>query len=99
MGTILSGATEEATDQREIGAYEAKTTLPELLRKVQQGQRFTITNRGLPVAELIPFEADRAASGMAAAENMIRLMKSGEGRADVSPTADQIREWRDEGRK
>ena len=38
----------------EVGAYEAKTKLPELLRQVQQGQRFTITNRGKPVAELGP---------------------------------------------
>jgi prevent-host-death family protein len=38
----------------EIGAYEAKTKLPELLRQVQAGRRFTITNRGKPVAELGP---------------------------------------------
>lgn len=38
----------------EVGAYEAKTKLPELLRQVQQGMRFTITNRGKPVAELGP---------------------------------------------
>ena len=38
----------------EIGAYEAKTTLPELLRQVQAGKRFTITHRGKPVAELGP---------------------------------------------
>jgi prevent-host-death family protein len=38
----------------EVGAYEAKTKLPELLRQVQQGKRFTITNRGKPVAELGP---------------------------------------------
>jgi prevent-host-death family protein len=40
----------------EIGAYEAKTKLPELLRKVQVGQRFTITNRGKAVADLVPAE-------------------------------------------
>jgi antitoxin (DNA-binding transcriptional repressor) of toxin-antitoxin stability system len=38
----------------EIGAYEAKTKLPELLRLVQAGKRFTITNRGKAVAELGP---------------------------------------------
>ncbi|MBV8146735.1 MAG: type II toxin-antitoxin system prevent-host-death family antitoxin [Gammaproteobacteria bacterium] len=38
----------------EIGAYEAKTKLPELLREVQAGKRFVITNRGKPVAELGP---------------------------------------------
>lgn len=40
--------------QKEIGAYEAKTKLPEILRLVERGESFTITNRGRPVAELIP---------------------------------------------
>lgn len=40
----------------EIGSYEAKTKLPELLRGVQAGQRYTITLRGKAVAELIPAE-------------------------------------------
>ena len=30
----------------EIGSYEAKTKLPELLRQVKTGKSFTITNRG-----------------------------------------------------
>ncbi len=38
----------------EIGTYEAKTRLPELLRKVRRGQRFIITVRGEPVAQLVP---------------------------------------------
>lgn len=38
----------------EIGAYDAKTRLPELLRKVQLGEEYLITNRGRPVARLIP---------------------------------------------
>ena len=38
----------------EIGSYEAKTKLPELLREVQAGQCFTITLRGKPVASLVP---------------------------------------------
>ena len=36
----------------EIGSYEAKTKLPELLRGVQAGKRYTITLRGEPVADL-----------------------------------------------
>ena len=38
----------------EIGSYEAKTKLPELLREVQAGQCFTITLCGKPVASLVP---------------------------------------------
>lgn len=40
--------------QKEIGAYEAKTKLPEILRLVEKGESFTITNRGRPIAEIIP---------------------------------------------
>ncbi len=39
----------------EIGAFEAKTHLPRLLRRVQRGERFVITKHNRPVAELIPF--------------------------------------------
>ena len=38
----------------EIGAYEAKTKLPELLRQVKSGNSFTITNRGEAIADLVP---------------------------------------------
>ncbi len=38
----------------QIGSYDAKTKLPEILRKVQKGQSFTITNHGKPIADIIP---------------------------------------------
>ena len=38
----------------EIGAYEAKTHLPELLRRVEEGERIIITRHGRAVAELVP---------------------------------------------
>lgn len=52
----------------EIGAYEAKTKLPELLRLVQAGKRFTITNRGKPVAELGPPSTHQKQDAKAAIE-------------------------------
>ena len=45
----------------EIGAFEAKTRLSELLRKVEQGEHFTITVRGRAVADLIPAQSGNAA--------------------------------------
>lgn len=38
----------------EIGSYEAKTRLPELLRQVKAGMSFTITRRGEAIADLVP---------------------------------------------
>lgn len=52
--------------KKEIGAFEAKTKLPELLREVQAGRRFTITNRGKPVAELGPPTLSRKPDAKAA---------------------------------
>lgn len=43
-----------------VGAYDAKTHLPELLKRVARGERITITKHGVPVAILQP--ADPAAS-------------------------------------
>jgi prevent-host-death family protein len=39
---------------KEIGAFEAKTRLSEILEKVRKGQVFFITKRGQPIAELRP---------------------------------------------
>ena len=49
-----------------VGAFEAKTHLPRLLRRVQAGERFVITRHDRPVAELIPFRA-RDTAGIRAA--------------------------------
>lgn len=39
---------------KEIGAFEAKTRLSELLEHVRRGQVYLISKRGRPVAELRP---------------------------------------------
>jgi prevent-host-death family protein len=63
---------------REIGSYEAKTKLPELLRGVQAGNRYTITLRGEAIADLVPAEGTKGDDGAAAVEQMRQLMLSGE---------------------
>jgi len=42
-----------------VGAYEAKTHLSHLLEEVAAGETITITKHGVPVARLVPAEADR----------------------------------------
>ena len=37
-----------------VGAFEAKTHLNELLKRVSQGETIQITRRGVPVAKLVP---------------------------------------------
>jgi antitoxin (DNA-binding transcriptional repressor) of toxin-antitoxin stability system len=60
----------------EIGSYEAKTTLPAMLRGVQEGNRYTITLRGVPVAELGPAKSDKHADADSAVDQMMRFMHS-----------------------
>ena len=40
----------------EIGAFEAKTRLSELLEQVRRGRVYRITRRGKPIAELRPID-------------------------------------------
>ena len=62
--------------QTEIGAYEAKTRLPELLRQVRKGKSFTITNRGEAVAELVPIRHAAEADATRAVEQMKAFMRT-----------------------
>ena len=78
----------------EIGAFDAKTKLSEILRKVEQGERFTITLRGRPVANLVPVVQDRSAARIAAAVEALRNFPKVEG-----IPGDTVLEWIREGRK
>lgn len=76
----------------EVGAYEAKTHLPELLRRVREGGSYLITQRGEPVAELVPVGASRRLQGVDAARRMRDFMP-----AEPVPGID-IRALLDDGR-
>lgn len=67
----------------EIGAYEAKTKLPDLLRQVQAGKRFTITHRGKAIADLIPSPSQEPKDVGAAIDKFLAFMKTHPVRANV----------------
>ncbi len=79
---------------REVGTYEAKTHLPELLKAVETGETIVITRRGIPIARLVP--ADRGASVDVPAV-IARLKRAREQRPRV--TTAEILAARDAGRK
>ncbi len=76
-----------------IGSYETKTHLAELLRRVRAGEGFTITQRGEPVADLVPAGAARRHAGLKAAEQMRVFMRDA---PKVKPGS--IKHWINEGR-
>ena len=57
----------------EIGAFEAKTHLSELLEKVGQGKTFHITKRGHPMAELRPIAATACRPRFGADKGKIKM--------------------------
>ncbi len=78
----------------EIGAFEAKTKLSEILRKVDLGERFTITVRGRAVANIVPTSNARSKEEVAAAVEALINFPRIKGIPD-----DTVLEWIREGRK
>jgi prevent-host-death family protein len=77
----------------EIGAFDAKAKLSELLREVRAGQRYTITVRGEPVADLVPYTGRNDVSKAVAVAVMQQFKRiKGVG-------AEEISAWIAEGRK
>lgn len=60
----------------EVGSYEAKTKLPELLRLVKTGKSFTITNRGEAIADLVPSLGAKVRDKAAAVEKLKAFMRA-----------------------
>jgi prevent-host-death family protein len=78
----------------EIGAFDAKTKLSEILRKVEQGERFTITKRGRAVANLVPAERRPTAAEIAkAVDDLINFPRI------KGIPGETVLEWIREGRK
>ena len=59
----------------EIGSYDAKTKLPEILRRVEAGETFTITNRGKAIADLIPSKSSSREKAKQAIDNLLKMAK------------------------
>jgi len=78
---------------REVGAFEAKTHLSELLAAVEAGETVTITRRGRAVAHLTPVQG----TGVARAAAVARVLALRDGLRGL--TAADILSARDEGRR
>lgn len=79
---------------RDIQASDAKTHLPQILDEVERGESVRITRHGRPIARIIP-ETDRRQAEIESALSNINAL----GRRMGKITLDEIRAFRDEGRK
>jgi prevent-host-death family protein len=77
-----------------VGAFQAKTHLSELLKRVQRGERITITTHGIPTAILIPVEEAHPRPAHAAIVEGMRKLRKRMGRGRLN-----VRELVEEGRR
>ncbi len=81
---------------KHVGAYEAKTHLPRLLREVAAGESIAITRRGVTVALLVPPAEPQKSDPGAAIDAWIRYRD----RRGITLGPDlTIRDLIDEGRR
>jgi prevent-host-death family protein len=79
---------------RQVGAFDAKTHLTQLLDEVSRGERIEITRHGVPVAHLVP-PAVEAGPPVSAVIEQLKVLRQG-----VQPmSSEDIRTLREEGRR
>lgn len=76
-----------------VGAFEAKTHLPNLLDRVAKGERITITKHGVPIAMLVPVSSKDKPDIQSVIEE-IKAFRRGRTLGDIS-----LREMIEEGRR
>jgi prevent-host-death family protein len=79
-----------------VGTFEAKTHLTALLGRVAKGEKILITNRGQPVAMLVPPEPENPGDVAGLVQEMLRI------RDEQGPTLGKkrtIRQMLEEGRR
>ena len=79
---------------KSVGAYEAKTHLPQLLDRVARGEEIQITRNGRPVARLVP-DPGQQADDIRSVIEQIREFRKGRKLGDDLT----IRELIEEGRR
>lgn len=76
-----------------VGAFDAKTHLPALLKRVVKGETVQITRRGVPVAKLVPVGSQKTGNPKEAAASIRKL------RSQIRLGKHSIKELIDEGRR
>jgi prevent-host-death family protein len=77
-----------------IGMFKAKTHLPEVIRNVQKGQQYIVTNRNQEVAVIMSIQDYKKSFNKFPYEKLKDIFKS-----NPFMSVDEIISFRDEGRK
>jgi prevent-host-death family protein len=77
-----------------VGSFEAKTHLPQLLERVAQGEEFTITKHGKPVARLVSVIAGRPKPDVRQVIEELKAFSQGNSLGEGTTIRDLIEEGR-----
>ena len=80
-----------------VNLFHAKNRLSALVDRVETGEAVTITRRGKAVARLVPVTSDSDRGRQAAAR--LRALRDTITRRGETFTWDELKGWRDEGRR
>jgi len=94
----LNKMNHDAKERQTVTAFDAKNRLGRLLDRVQSGEELVITRHGEPVAWLVPFEK-RTGDRVKSALEVFRKVRESLSAAGQKITSEEIRAWRDEGRR
>jgi len=71
----MAKAAVRAREGQQVGAFEAKTHLADLLRQVEEGRSFEICRRGKPIARLVPPSKDTGHAQPSEVRDAFRLIR------------------------
>ena len=78
----------------EIGLDEAKTNLSNLLKRIENGQRFSITNRGKVIALILPPDGIKLENRYEVYSRLIELRTN-----RPVGSVQEVTDWKNEGRR
>lgn len=79
-----------------VAIFEAKSRLSEILAAVENGEEFTVTKRGQPIARIVPYLQARSDTAIAQSRALIAHLRAAR---DAAPVDDfDLREAIEDGR-
>ncbi|HNH11218.1 MAG TPA: type II toxin-antitoxin system prevent-host-death family antitoxin, partial [Leptospiraceae bacterium] len=76
-----------------VTAFEAKTHLSELLKKVMNGDSFIVTLRGKPVAKIISFREESSSEIESAVTRLSEIRKTVKGGLSIKEMIEEGRKY------
>ncbi|MGJ4789602.1 type II toxin-antitoxin system Phd/YefM family antitoxin [Leptospira koniambonensis] len=76
-----------------VSAFQAKTHLSELLKKVQSGEVFVITHRGKPIAKLVPFSEEIEFDSKEGLNTLKKIRASISSKVNIKEFINEGRKW------